>query len=137
MDGAQIATLVAGHGIEGNANQGGQRQVTVIEQEVFTGLRQSLSPDVEPVMRRANLMVSGLPLEGSRHHILCVGTCRIELRGETRPCEEMDEAFPGLRRALEAHERGGAFGRVILGGRVAVGDPAWLEEADRGAEVSR
>jgi MOSC domain-containing protein YiiM len=79
------ATLVAGKGLAGNVWQGGTRQVTVIEREVFDGLRATLDSAVEPSMRRANLMVSGVRLEGVRHRALWIGSCRIDLMGETRP----------------------------------------------------
>jgi len=128
MDPVERATLVAGRGLEGNANQGGSRQITVIEREVFDGLRDALEREVSPAVRRANLMVSGLPLGGVRNRVLRVGSCRIELRGETRPCERMDEALPGLREALEPGGAGGVFGRVLEGGAISVGDPVWLED---------
>jgi MOSC domain-containing protein YiiM len=127
MDPATAATLVEGQGLAGNANQGGTRQVTVIEQEVFDRLRATLDARVDPPMRRANLMVSGVRLEDSRGRTLRIGACRIELVGETRPCERMDEALPGLRRALEPHWGGGAYGRVVTGGEIRVGDEVWLE----------
>jgi MOSC domain-containing protein YiiM len=134
MDAQASATLVAGEGLMGNANQGGTRQVTIIEKEVFERLRGTLSPGVQPAMRRANLMVSGVRLEESRFHILRVGSCTIELRGETRPCERMDEAHPGLRAALEKGWGGGVFGRVIQGGEIRVGDPVSLEPASQPSE---
>jgi MOSC domain-containing protein YiiM len=127
MDPVTAATLVQGQGIRGNANQGGTRQVTVIEQEVLDGLRATLGARVEPVMRRANVMVSGVRLEGSRGRVLNIGGCQIELVGETRPCERMDEALPGLRRALEPRWSGGAYGRVVIGGEIRVGDEVRLE----------
>jgi MOSC domain-containing protein YiiM len=127
MDPATRATLVEGRGLAGNDNQGGTRQVTVIEKEVFDQLERTLDPAVEPSMRRANLMVSGVRLEGSRGQALRIGSCRIELVGETRPCERMDQALQGLRAALEPHWGGGAYGRVVEGGEVQVGDEVWLE----------
>ena len=54
----------------------------------------------DPSARRANLMVRGRELSESRGRILCVGASRILVRGETRPCRQMDEAFPGLQAAL-------------------------------------
>jgi MOSC domain-containing protein YiiM len=129
MDPAQRATLVAGEGLVGNANQHGTRQVTIIEREVFERLKETLSPAVEPVMRRANLMVSGVRLAETRFQVLRVGECAIELRGETRPCERMDEAQQGLREALSEGWGGGVFGRVIVGGEIRVGDVVALEPA--------
>ena len=131
------ATLVAGKGLAGNVWQGGTRQVTVIEREVFDGLRASLDPAVEPSMRRANLMVSGVRLEGVRHQWLWIGSCRIELIGETRPCEQMDEALQGLRKALDPGWGGGAYGRVLVGGEIRVGDEVRLEGLPQASDSAR
>lgn len=126
MDPAGAATLVAERGIVGNADQGGKRQVTVIERETFDRIRRTL-PDAEPSMRRANLMVSGVRLRDSRRHLLTVGGVRILLHGETRPCERMDEQCPGLRAALAEGWGGGAYGTVLDDGDVRVGDPVSIE----------
>lgn len=128
MDPAETATLVADRGIVGNANQGGKRQVTVIEREAFEAVREAL-PAARPVMRRANLMVSGVRLEGTRGRVLRVGGVRILLHGETRPCERMDEQCPGLRAALDPHWRGGAYGTVLDDGEVRLGDAVSFEGA--------
>jgi MOSC domain-containing protein YiiM len=122
MDSTARAALVAGSGILGNADQGGRRQVTIIAREVFDELRRSLGEGVEPVMRRANLMVSGLALPETRGRVLQVGGVRIRINGETRPCERMDEAFPGLQAALRVDGRGGVYGEVLDDGEIAVGD---------------
>ncbi|MEQ1855642.1 MAG: MOSC domain-containing protein [Longimicrobiales bacterium] len=127
MDPALEVNLVAGKGIESDASFGrANRQVTVIEKEVFDRVRQSL-PNAEPAMRRANLMVSGVRLAESRGKVLRVGGTRILLRGETKPCERMDEQCPGLRAALAVGWGGGAHGIVLDDGLVRVGDAASLE----------
>ncbi len=128
MDPAEVVRLVEDAGIEGNADQGGWRQVTVIEREVFDRLKDELDPSVEPSMRRANVMVSGVHLDGTRGKILRLGDTRIHLRGETVPCERMDEAVEGLRDALKPETRGGMYGRVIAGGELRIGDEVALED---------
>ena len=134
MDPADAVTLHEGRGIEGNADQGGWRQVTVIEAEVFEALADRLGPDVSPAMRRANVLVRGIRLEECRGRILHLGKCRIEMRGETRPCHQMDEQLRGLREALDPGWGGGAFGRVLDGGEIAVGDPArWGDSGAAGS----
>ncbi len=127
MDPADQVTLIKDRGIEGCSNQGGWRQVTVIEKEVFDSLADSLGPQVEPITRRANVMTSGIRLEGTGGKVLRLGDCRIQLRGETHPCERMDEAVEGLRAALKPDCRGGMFGKIIEGGIVSIGDVATLE----------
>lgn len=126
MDPVARAALRAGQGIVGNANQGGRRQVTVIEREVWEQLMAELGAAAEPSTRRANLMVSGVRLEASRGKILQVGACRIELLGETKPCERMEQAVPGLRAAMYPNWQGGAFGAVLTDGEIEVGDPVLL-----------
>lgn len=131
MDPVERVTLVADRGMVGNANQGGRRQVTIIARETWDRLMRELGAEVDPSARRANLMLSGLDLEGSRDRILKVGTCRIWIRGETRPCERMDEALPGLQEAMRARWGGGAYGVVLEDGEIRVGDPvAWVVAAD-------
>jgi MOSC domain-containing protein YiiM len=126
MDFATRAALAAGRGIVGNADQGGRRQVTIISGEVFDELRRSLGDAVEPVMRRANLMVSGLALPETKGRVLRVGGVRVRILGETWPCERMDQAFPGLQAALRIAGRGGVYGEVLDDGEIAVGDAVTL-----------
>ena len=128
MDPAPEAVFVEDAGIEGNANQGGRRQVTVIEEEVFSRIRREL-PDARPVMRRANVMVRGVPLRESRGRVLALGEVRLRIEGETRPCERMDEQCPGLTAALDPDWNGGVYGVVVRGGTVRVGDEARFAES--------
>jgi MOSC domain-containing protein YiiM len=116
------ATLVAGRGIEGNADQGGRRQVTIITAERWAELMAELGAATEPVARRANLLVSGIVLEETRGRLLRIGACELRVRGETRPCERMEEALPGLQEAMKARWGGGAFAEVVTGGVIRVGD---------------
>ncbi len=129
MDPAGRATLVAGNGLLDNANQGGKRQVTIIEKEVWARLMQQLGSNLDPSTRRANLMVSGTPLEGSRGRTLKVGQCRLRIAGETKPCELMEQALPGLKNAMYENWGGGAFAEVLDDGEISVGDSVgWLDE---------
>jgi MOSC domain-containing protein YiiM len=126
MDPAQSATLTANRGITGNANIGGRRQVTIIDADKWDGLMTQLDADVDPSARRANLMVRGINLADTRGRVLRVGACRIEINGETKPCERMDEALPGLRDAMRPDWGGGAFGVVLDDGEIHVGDSVEL-----------
>ena len=132
MDPAAEADLVAGRGIVGNADQGRRRQVTIIEREVWDRLMRELGGAVPPSARRANLMISGLSLAGERSRVLRVGECRIRVLGETRPCERMDEALPGLREAMKVGWGGGSFGEVLDDGQVALGAEVRWDQNDDG-----
>jgi MOSC domain-containing protein YiiM len=122
MDPATSATLVAGRGIVGNANQGGKRQVTIIDLERWHELMDRLRGDLETSARRVNLVIDALDLFDSRGKVLRIGTTRLLIHGEVQPCERMDEALPGLQAAMRERWGGGAFGEVIEGGEIAVGD---------------
>ena len=130
MDAALEGELVAGRGLAGNANQGGRRQVTLIEEEVWAAMMRELDADAPSAGRRANLVLRGLPLAGSRGRVLAIGPCRLRILGETKPCERMDEVVPGLRKLMFPDWRGGAFAEVLVGGRIRVGDGAeWVASA--------
>lgn len=129
MDAVPEAELIAGEGLRGNADQGGRRQVTLIERERFTAQVSALGATLNPAARRANLMLSGIELTNSRGRTLQLGATRIRILGETKPCERMDEALPGLRRAMTDNWGGGAFGEIVEGGRIALGDAARWEDA--------
>jgi MOSC domain-containing protein YiiM len=124
MDATLEATFVAGRGIAGNADQGGRRQVTLIDRQGWDAATEELGTPVDPSLRRANLLISGLTLAESRGRVLRVGPVRLRINGETRPCEVMDRAWPGLRKALSAPWRGGAFAEVLDDGHLKVGDSA-------------
>lgn len=129
MDFVQRATLQAGHGLISNANQGGKRQITILEREVWQALMREVNGSLPPSARRANLLISGLSLSHSRTRILRVGRCRIRIVGETRPCERMEEACPGLRAAMSRPWAGGAFGEILDDGEIVIGVPlCWVEE---------
>ena len=122
MDAAAHVTLVAGRGIVGNAHQGGKRQVTILSRERWQEVMRALDADLEPRARRANVVVSGIDLENSRGRILRIGACRLLVNGETRPCEQMEDALAGLQAAMRPRWGGGAFAEVVDGGDIAVGD---------------
>jgi MOSC domain-containing protein YiiM len=129
MDPATSADLVIDKGVHGSANYGGRRHVTIISAERWAEMMERLQVDVDPSARRANLLVSGIDLQQSAGRVLRVGTCRLRIGGETRPCERMEEAYPGLQEAMRTCWGGGAWAQVIAGGRIQIGDAvAWSDE---------
>lgn len=137
MDPVSRATLVAGRGLVGNADQGRRRQVTVIEREVWDRMMTRLGAAVSPSARRANLLISGCALAGQRRRVLRIGGCRVRILGETRPCERMDQALPGLRDVMGRDWGGGSFGEVLDDGVVELGVEVRWDEPEPGNEDGR
>lgn len=124
MDAVDEALLVTGRGLKGNANQGGKRQITIIDEAAWAEAQREVGVNVHPSKRRANVMLRGVDLERSRGKMLRLGQALVRIYGETRPCEQMEEAQAGLRKALDPHWRGGAYGEIVEGGAIRVGDGA-------------
>jgi MOSC domain-containing protein YiiM len=122
MDARPTAVLEPGRGLVGNADRGGRRQVTVLSAERWELVTQQVGASVGPEARRANLIVSGMDLEESRGRTLVIGSCRLRIGGETRPCQLMEQAAAGLQTAMRQHWAGGAFAEVLEGGTITVGD---------------
>ena len=128
MDAVPRAQLRAGRGIVGNAIQGGRRQVTLIDRLAWDLVNEDLRDDIDPALRRANLLIGGMSLLNSRGRTLRVGGCRLHINGETRPCALMEETRPGLLQALSPPWRGGAYADVLDAGEIEVGAPVEWEE---------
>ncbi len=128
MDPVKEAQIIAGKGLKNNANQGGRRQVTLIELETWQWLLKQLNIDLDPSVRRANLLVSGIDLINSLGKVLKIGQGRLRILGETKPCERMDEASPGLKNLMWPEWRGGAFAEVLNSTIIRTGaDVSWEE----------
>lgn len=129
MDRLDRGELRPGDGLAGNADLRTKRQVTVLDADLWDRVRAELGvPDLDPRLRRANLLVRGLPLAESRGKVLAVGPARILVHGQTTPCRNMDDGHPGLQEALRPEWRGGVYGEVLEGGPIEVGDPVAWEE---------
>jgi MOSC domain-containing protein YiiM len=130
MDAVTEAQFIARRGIAGNADTGGRRQVTIISRERWRELTEALG-EIDPVLRRANVMVSGIELEQSRGRLLQVGAATVRVNGETRPCRALDFALEGLQKALDPHWGGGVYAEVIDGAVVRLDDVVrWIDAAE-------
>src|SRR5260221_251768 len=107
MDAVSEAQAVAGRGLVGNADQGRRRQVTIIDEGAWRDAVAEVGAEVDPSRRRANVMLRGIVLAQSGGKRLRIGECIVQILGETRPCERMDEAQAGLRRMTLARRLDG------------------------------
>ena len=128
MDPVGRVRVLAGKGLVGNANQGGKRQITLLSADTWAAAVEDLGAELDPSIRRANLLVSGVQMVECRGRTLQVGDLRIRIHGETRPCELMDRQHPGLQSVLSEDWRGGVFGEALDTGSIGVGDSVrWLD----------
>jgi MOSC domain-containing protein YiiM len=132
MDAAPQAEVRAGRGLVGGADRSRFRQVTLLEEEMWAALMRETGGSAPPVARRANLLLRGVALAGTRGRILRVGAVRLRIGGETKPCERMDEAVPGLQAAMRRLPwSGGAYAQVLDDGTLHVGDVAAWEAVEQ------
>jgi MOSC domain-containing protein YiiM len=122
MDAVMSGQLVTGKGLAGNADFGGRRQVTIITEERWRELMNHVGANLGPQSRRANLVVSGIDLMDTRGRTLKIGSSTLRINGETRPCEQMEEAASGLQAAMRDRWGGGAYAEIVEGGPIVVGD---------------
>jgi MOSC domain-containing protein YiiM len=122
MDAVREAEMVEGKGIAGSVDRSRRRQVTLLEHEAWERFMTELGGAVDPSARRANLLISGIALPHTRGRVLRIGSVRLIVGGELTPCERMDEALPGLQRAMRPNWGGGVFAQVLTGGSVRIGD---------------
>ncbi|MCR6110805.1 MOSC domain-containing protein [Bacillus sp. A301a_S52] len=126
MEPVELGTLIKHEGLLHNADQGGKRQVTIISEERWTQLMDEFTTKLDPSARRANLMVTGIDLTHSKGKRLHIGPTIIEIHGETKPCSRMDDALAGLKDAMTVNWNGGAYGVVVTGGDIKLGDSVQL-----------
>ena len=117
---AALATV--DQGLQGDGHVAPERGVTLLSRERWAEATAELGAELPWHTRRANVLVEGIDLAAAIGQELQIGEVVLRIEGETDPCAVMDRAHYGLRNALAPHCRGGVHGRVIRGGRMAVGD---------------
>ena len=79
-------------------------------------------PNLDWTIRRANLLVTDIKLPRGKGSRLLIGEVEVEVTDQTSPCQQMENAFVGLRKALAGDWRGGVTCRIIEGGKIKVGN---------------
>lgn len=100
------------------------RQVTIVLAEDWAMAVASLAPSAPWTTRRANLLVGRIANPKAKGSMLAIGPVLLEITGETRPCNRMEQQLPGLWAALTQDWLGGLTANVIEGGEIAIGDEA-------------
>lgn len=116
-----------GHDFRGKP---GKRQVTVLSKESWQTACEELDTLLPWHTRRANLLITGIDLRDTVDQTLEIGSVKLRITRETDPCERMEEACPGLEKALAKDWRGGVCCRVISEGSIHVGDNIQLTHAE-------
>src|SRR5688572_30852111 len=88
MDPVSEAEAVEGRGLKDNANQGGKRQVTIIDESRWREAEEELGFEVDPRLRRANLMLRGVDLERTNGRLLRSRSTPRSMRFARRRSEE-------------------------------------------------
>lgn len=119
------ALAVAGVGLSGDHYHGGSgsRAVTLIQAEHLPVVAALVGlDDLDPVLLRRNLVVSGLNVLALKGQRFQVGEAVLEGTGPCHPCSRMEEALgPGGLNAMRGH--GGLTARILQGGVIRIGDP--------------
>jgi MOSC domain-containing protein YiiM len=127
IDGAPVSERA---GIEGDA-RGIKlgRQVTILFRDGWEEACRELDVTLPWVTRRANLYVEGVERPRMAGGLVAIGDVLLAVAQETKPCELMERAHRGLRRALTPDWRGGVCCDVVRGGHVLLGDTVILSAA--------
>ena len=124
--------MTSSHGLLGDKkSRPGKRQVTLMTQQAWNACCEDLGTRLPWTTRRANLLVDELPLIESTGKHIQLDTAILEITGETDPCRIMEEAHPGLEKALKPDWRGGVTCRVIQGGTLKIGMSVTLTSGDQ------
>jgi len=124
------ASVTMERGIDGDhRGSPGDRQVTVISQDSWDETCHDLNKSLPWLARRANLLVTGIVLKDMTGKFLQIRDLVLEITGETKPCERMDEYYQGLQEVLKSEWRGGVTCKVIKSGSIKLDDIVLLKES--------
>jgi MOSC domain-containing protein YiiM len=120
------ATLIAGHGVEGDYSArgrgGGKRQVTLMQAEHFDVIAKLVGREhAFPAELRRNLVVEHINLHALRLRRFRIGAALLQGTGYCEPCSKMERAFGvGGYNAVRGH--GGILAQVLEGAVIHLGD---------------
>lgn len=109
-------------GLDAEHRPPGKRSITLLCDAAWSETCAELGVTLPWTLRRANFLVSGLDLASLVGHAILIGTVRVWIHGETKPCALMDQQHLGLRAALKTNFRGGVFGQVLNEGTIRISD---------------
>lgn len=122
------AEVTISEGLVGNVPQSSYRRVTLLSREQWDDVTAEAGVALPWQTRRANLLVEGLDLAGLKGKLVRLGDVELNINGETKPCNQMDEAHYGLQAILTPEWRGGVYGSVQKGGTIRKGDAITVVE---------
>ncbi|MEM6667139.1 MAG: MOSC domain-containing protein [Pseudomonadota bacterium] len=105
-----------------------ERQVTLLDEAAWAdAVRDAGAPsNLNWTARRANLLTRDVSLMLGPGSLITIGegetSVELEVTFETVPCGRMNEAAPGLLKALAHKMRGGVTCRVVRGGEIRIDD---------------
>ena len=114
-------------GIVGDHTLGRPRHVTIVFEDDWNRAAAEVGRELDPIGRRANVLVSGGDGIGRVKSTIRLGQVRLEIKGVTAPCDVMDQVAPGMWQALGSEGRSGIWGHAVEGGVIRVGDPLIAE----------
>ncbi|MBT8471758.1 MAG: MOSC domain-containing protein [Marinicaulis sp.] len=116
------------------------RIVSILAAEDWAAACAGLDPPADPkielswLTRRANLLLEGVRLPRAQGAILKIGGVELEVRKQTYPCKRMEDARPGLLKALAKEWRGGVLCRVLTPGTVRIADDVVIVSSPPGID---
>ncbi|MEJ6777085.1 MAG: MOSC domain-containing protein [Crocinitomicaceae bacterium] len=121
-----VISFANGVGSDFRGKNKGKRQVTILTEESWNTTSKIYGEKIPWTVRRANLFISGFDLENSKGKKLVIGDVQLEITGELKPCNRMNEQLEGLTEILTFNWRGGVCCKIISEGVVSIGDPISL-----------